>query len=156
VSDICLFLSTDPSDIESALIRRFTMCDWSHVGFYRISDGSTFSAMNDGKGVAWRPANPKAKLLLLQAPKIQEAFEFALTQEGKAYDVSDILGFITDRDWQSPDKFICDRLVFASFVAVGAPLLNPKFIPQEHLTPRDVLLSPLVQECVCTTSKTGS
>jgi hypothetical protein len=144
--DICLFLSTDPCDIESALIRRFTMCDWSHVGFYR-SDGWTFSAMNDGKGVAWRPPNPKAKILLLQAPKMQEAFASALTQEGKAYDVADILGFIANQTWATPDSFICDRLVFASFVAAGAPLLNHKYIPMEHLTPRDVLLSPFIGPC---------
>jgi len=143
--DICLFLSTQADDIESALIRRFTMCDWSHVGFYRPSDGSTFSAMNDGRGVAWRTANPKAKLLLLQAPKMEEAFAYALTQQGKAYDVADILGFIADRDWKTPDSFICDRLIFASFVAAGAPLLNHRYIPIEHLTPRDVLLSPLIE-----------
>jgi hypothetical protein len=80
--DICLFLSTQPGDVESGLIRRFTLCDWSHCGFYRIQDGSTFSAMHDSAGVAWRPKNPEAKILLLSAPKMDEAFAWALEKAG--------------------------------------------------------------------------
>lgn len=144
--DICLFLSTQPDDVESALIRRFTLCDWSHCGFYRIADGCTFSAMHDPKGVAWRPPNPKAKLLLLSAPKMDEAFAWALTKEGAGYDVQQILGFLFNQSCTTPGKFICDRLVFAAFEMVGAPLISHKFIPIAHLTPRDILLSPLVTE----------
>ncbi len=142
----CLFLSTEELDIESAMIRRLSMCDWSHVGFYRVDDGWTFAAMNDGNGIAWRLPNPKAKLLLLDVPRIDEALAAALTQAGKAYDVADILGFIANTSWHSPDKFICDRLVFWAFQQIGQPLLNHTFIPMEHLTPRDVLLSPLLTE----------
>ena len=140
-----LFLSTQQYDIESALIRRFTMCDWSHVGFLRDSDGYTFSAMNDGKGVAWRPPNPTVKTLKLTVPRIEEALAQAETKAREPYDVGDILGFIANRNWQSPDKFICDRLVFWAFAQIGQPLLNHTFIPMDHLTPRDVLLSPLVK-----------
>jgi hypothetical protein len=143
---ICLFLSTQEDDIESALIRRFTMCDFSHTGFYRIADGWTYSAMADGKGIAWRPPNPKAKVLLLNAPMMQEAFKWALTQEGKAYDRANILGFVLNKDWATPNQFICDRLVFESFKQVGYSLVNLNFIPIEHLTPRDILLSPFVTE----------
>lgn len=146
MSDICLFLSTQSDDIESALIRRFTLCDWSHTGFYRIKDGFTFSAMNDGNGIAWRAPNPKAKLLLLTAQKMDEAFAWALTKAGEPYDVREIIGFVMNRNWAAPDKFICDRLVFAAFDAVGSPLVNHTFIPAAHLTPRDILLSPLVHE----------
>jgi hypothetical protein len=145
---ICLFMSTEHTDLESALIRRFSMCDWSHTGFYRLSDGCTFSAMNDGKGVAWRPPNPNVKILLLTAPRVDEAFAWALQQQGKPYDRLDIEGFLFDRDWSSPNSLICDRLVFLSFVNLlpSQPLLNHTFIPIIHLIPRDVLLSPLVTE----------
>lgn len=141
VGPICLFLSTQEDDIESALIRRFTMCDFSHTGFYRFTDGWTYSAMADGKGVAWRPPNPKAKVLLLHAPNMQQAFEWALTQEGKAYDKANILGFVLNKDWVTPNELICDRLVFESFRHTPTPLVNHTFIPIEHLTPRDILLS---------------
>lgn len=142
----CLFMSTEANGLESALIRRFTLCDWSHCGFYRLSDGWTYSAMSDGKGVAWRKPNPHANLLLLDAPRTDEALTWALTQEGKPYDRLDIAGFIFNKDWVNPNSFICDRLVFLAFANIGQPLLNHTFIPMEHLFPRDVILSRLVTE----------
>jgi len=139
-----LFLSTDAADIESALIRRLSMCDWSHVGFYRLEDSWTFSAMNDGKGVAWRPPNPRASMLLLDLPRVDEIAAIAFTQEGKPYNRKEILGFLCNRDWSEPGEFDCDQLVFWSAIQLATPLLNHTFIPLEHLTPRDILLSPLV------------
>jgi hypothetical protein len=147
VSDIRLFVSTETFDPESAIIRWYTACAWSHTGWLRKSDGATFSAMLDG-GVGWRGANSRAKVLTLNAPGVDEAFTVALTQEGDAYDMLDILGIATGRNWEAPGKFICDKLVFWAFQKAGYPLLNPEFIPLEHFTPRDVLLSPAVQEAV--------
>jgi len=141
-----LFLSTETTDIESALIRRLSMCDWSHAGFYRNADAWTFSAMNDGKGVAWRPPNPRCSILLLTMPRVDEVAAIAFSQEGKPYNRKEILGFLTNRDWTSPNTFDCDQLVFWSASQLGTPLLNPCFIPIEHLTPRDILLSPLVTQ----------
>lgn len=148
-----LFMSTIKDDPVSALIRRMSMCDWSHTGFYRLEDGWTFSAMNDGKGVAWRPPNPKATILKITAPGVEDAFSWALKQEGKPYDRLDIAGFVFDRDWQNPSSFICDRLNFLAFInaslipgSLAKSLLNHKFIPLEHLTPRDILVSNLVTQ----------
>ena len=123
-----------------------TECDWSHVGFMRLLDQWTFSAMCDGKGVAWRPPNPKAKVLKLAVDKIEDALVKAYTQEGKPYDKLDIAGIALGRDWHTPGTFICSTLVAWSFEAAGIPLLNPTFIPRAHITPRDILLSPFVTE----------
>lgn len=146
MSDHLLFLSTDEDSLGSAAIRRLTLCDWSHVGFYRKSDGWNFSAMNDGKGVAWRGPNKDAKILLLDSPHVDEMLKIALTQEGKPYNRKEILGFALNRNWSKPDSFDCCQLVFWSALEVGWPLVNMNFIPLEHMTPRDVLLSPLVSE----------
>lgn len=148
MSPHCLFMSTDSSifDWQSGLIRRLSMCAWSHTGFFRRADNFTFSAMNDGKGVAWRAPNPKAKILLLDTPWIEEMLKVALTQEGKPYNKKEIFGFVFDTNWTDPDAFDCDQLVFWSAIQVGAPLLNHTFIPLQHLTPRDVLTSPLVSQ----------
>jgi len=144
--DHCLFLSTEEVNVASAAIRWKTESDWSHVGFYRLADAWTFSAMSDGQGVAWRPPNPKARILKLSVEGIEAALSKALTQTGKAYDKLDILGIALDRNWSTADRFICSTLVLWSFEQIAIPLLNPRFIPREHMTPRDVLLSPYVTE----------
>lgn len=141
----CLFVSTEAADIESAAIRLRTECDWSHVGFMR-DDGWTFSAMADGKGVAWRAPNPEARILKLSVGGVDAALSKALTQIGKAYDELDILGIALAKNWSTADRFICSTLVLWAFEQIGVPLLNPAFIPRAHLTPRDILLSPFVME----------
>jgi hypothetical protein len=142
MGDICLFVSTEQFDPVSAIIREKTCCAWSHVGFYRISDNMTFSAMCDGSGVAWRPKKAHQEVLLLDAPGVDAAFQKALTQIGKPYDLLDIGGLATGYNWYSPNHFICSVLVLWSFET--GKLLNTAFIPQIHLTPRDILLSLLV------------
>lgn len=148
--DYCLFLSTVEDDPESAAIRLKTDCDWSHVGFMRLSDNWTFSAMADGKGVAWRPPNPKAKILKLSVgdsiSAITSALAWAETQEGRPYDKLDIAGIALDKDWHTPGSFICSTLVAWAFEKINFKLLSSTFIPREHITPRDILLSPFLAE----------
>lgn len=147
MNNIVLFVSTEEFDPISALIREKTECSWSHVGFYRLSDQMTFSAMCDGKGVAWRPVKPSQKMLLLDcsAPEAAaKALACALTQAGKAYNTLDIAGIALARDWSSANQFICSTLVLWAFEQINFPLINMEFIPLEHLTPRDVLLSNLL------------
>lgn len=147
--DICLFLSTVEDDPESASIRWKTGCDGSHVGFLRLSDNWTYSAMNDGKGVSWRAPIANAKIVVkLSAPNLDAAFAKALTQEGVPYDKLDILGIALSLNLESAKHFICSTLVAWSFEdnPPCQPLLNPTFIPREHITPRDILLSPFVTE----------
>lgn len=144
--EYCLFLSTVETDPISAIIRRATNCDWSHAGFMRLADGWTFSAMSDGQGVAWRPPNPNAKILKLSVQGIEAALSKAQSQAGSKYDFMDIAGIALGCNWSAPGSFICDKLVFWAFQEIGAPLVNPTFIPAIHLTPRDILLSPYVTE----------
>ena len=162
---ICLFLSTVEFDPISAAIRFETKCDWSHVGFYRLGDQWTFSAMSDGKGVAWRPPNPHAHILLLDylpSPTnaqldaqldaqlnigvMAAALAAAETQTGAKYDFLDILGIAFGPNWETPGRMICDKLVLWAFEQLHSPLLNMAFIPIEHMTPRDILLSPFLIE----------
>lgn len=137
---VCVFLSTEEHDFLSAAIRWDTRAKWSHIGWERLSDGWTYSAMNDGKGVAWRPPNPKAEILRLNIPGMQEAFQWALSQEGKPYDQRDILGFIAGRDWGDHDgsKWICSELTASAFDKT-TPLFA-RWTPLWHISPRDHLL----------------
>jgi hypothetical protein len=144
--DVCLYVATEPSDPESIAIRLLTNCDWSHVGFMRLADKMTYSSMADGRGLDFRPLKPTQKTLLLTAPGVDAAFAKALEWKGSPYDFKDIAGMILHRNWSTAGHLICDAIVFRAFEETGNPLVNPKFIPRYHLTPRDVLLSPMVSE----------
>jgi hypothetical protein len=74
MSDICFFVSTETLDPVSALIRAKTQSDWSHVGFYDLDKKLTFSAMDDGKGVAYRPIAKFQKMMLLDCPNLDAIF----------------------------------------------------------------------------------
>src|ERR1700686_2143657 len=139
-SESCLFLSTEHYDPVSATIRWYTNCDWSHCGWLRLADNWTYSAMSDGKGVDWRPPNPRAKILKLSAPGTDEALQLALVVRGAKYDLKDILGIAFSKNWYTQGDYICDKLTFWFQDKANFPLVNHKFIPFEHLRPRDILL----------------
>ena len=146
MSEFCIYFSTVIDDPVSAGIRFRTQCAWSHVGFMRLSDRMTFSAMCDGLGVAWRPLHPDQKILLCDHPGVDLAFEKAETQQGKEYDLLDIVGLGTGFDWHSSNHWICSVLVAWAFDQVGDPVVNMTFIPKIHLTPRDLLLGLNLKE----------
>jgi len=142
----CLFVSTVTFDPISAYIRWRTNCTWSHTGWYRLSDGWTYSAMSDGNGLDWRPPNARAKILLLDAPGVDESLAKALEHRGAGYDFFQILGLGLARDWSMPGRFICDKAVFYFQQQAGFPLLNHTFIQLNKLTPESILLSEHVTE----------
>ena len=143
---VCGFLSTELHDPASMIIRWGTHCDYSHIGWMRFSDQWTFSAMNDSTGVGWRRPNTRSKIILISVPKMQEAFEWALTQEGKPYDIRDILGFVVSKNWGDHDMkaWICSELFAYSFAAIGSPLFSFN-TPLWHISPRDNLLPTSVK-----------
>lgn len=141
---ICLFCSTEKYDLISAIIRARTQCAWSHCGFYDTETKLTYSAMFDGKGMAWRPVKRTQKMLLLTAPGVDEAFKWALTQIGKPYDWKAILGIAIGKNMHADGHLFCAYVCFGSFIATANPLLAHWALPLEHLTPRDMLVSPKV------------
>ncbi|MCU1305203.1 MAG: hypothetical protein JWQ87_5487 [Candidatus Sulfotelmatobacter sp.] len=144
--NVKLFLSTEIWDPIAAIIRWHEDALWSHTGWRDVDTGRTFSAMADGKGVAWREPNPHAKILMLNALGTDEAFQEALKFEGSGYDYLEILGIMLGRDWQTPGRVICSHLTFPQYAKVGKPLLNHTFIQFEKLIPSYTLLSPFVSE----------
>jgi cell wall-associated NlpC family hydrolase len=85
-------------------------------------------------------------MLLLSAPGVQEAHAKALTQEGRPYDMLAIVGIALGRNLRLPQHFICSTLVLWAFEQSGNPLINMTFIPLDHFTPRDILLSGKISE----------
>lgn len=93
-------------------------------------------------GVQWR-TQKFTKLMLFTAPKMDDAFQWALTQEGKPYDWSAITGLALNRDWRREGSYFCSELVVLAFEKIGTPLLNPGMAVFK-VTPRDLLLSPYI------------
>lgn len=149
MSNICIGTSTEKYDPVSILIRDKTESAESHIFFYDLDTKLTFSAMCDGKGVAWRPLGRHQQIVLLldhASPAVmQAAFTKALTQQGLDYDALDIVGMILNRDWCTADHFICSALIFWAFDQVGSPLLAMWGIPLAHFWPCHARLSPYLR-----------
>jgi hypothetical protein len=144
-ASICLFTSSETWDIESALIRFFTLSYQSHAGWYDASTGLTFSAMADGRGLDWRPVAKRQKLVLFDCEGAAESLAWALPFRGAPYGYWDIAGMICHRNWATPGAFICDLAVFRGQKAVGHPLLNDEYMPDIHFYPADILKSLAVR-----------
>lgn len=145
---VFIYLSTQKWAPDSALIRWNTRCRFSHAGFYDEARGY-LSAQFRG-GVRFRTENGRgldreraSDRVLLDAPKVEQAYKWAQTQVGKKYDHTAIFGLALDRDWRARDSWFCSELVAEAFEQVGAPLLNPD-VDVWRVTPRDILLSLVV------------
>src|SRR5690348_10753250 len=98
-------------DLVSALIRRHTWCEYSHVEFV-LDTGTTLGARFDG-GVAIRPADYAkfTRVAEFVIPvTVEQKFQimsFAQAQIGKAYDCEAIAGVLLHRDWRNADKWFC-------------------------------------------------
>ena len=141
---VCLYMATERFDLVSWIIRRHTNCAWSHVGFFDTETRMTLSAECDGKGIAWRPPKEDQTIILLDAIGVDVAFARMQAMIGTPYDFKKIVGIALGMNLSTPGKEICDSSVFRCFEETGNPLVNPEFIPREHLTPRDILLSEKV------------
>ena len=142
----CLFTSFQPGDIVSDIINWYArgLHLASHCGWIDPETMWTYSAMSDGKGLDWRPPNPKAVVTRLSGPGTEESLSLALGHRGAQYDFLEIAGIATDHDWLKPGEFICDKAVFWFQKQAGCALLNHDLYPMNLLTPPDLLKSPYV------------
>lgn len=145
---IVLRFLTDRLSLESALIRFGTRGWTSHVEFYDDQTELTLGSRLEG-GVQYRPYGycKPTREEWWTAPGIEEAHKVAISVIGATYDFKDILGFAFDRDWHTPGSYICSALVDAAFKKAGFPLTN-LWQPIHRTSPRDLLVSPLVQRVV--------
>ena len=67
------------------------------------------------------------------------AFAFAMAQVGKPYDTAAIAGFISGRDWRSPDSWFCSELAAATLEAANV-FPQPLVAPANKITPAALLL----------------
>lgn len=107
--------------IASSAIAWYSAAPFSHVGAL-TADGCELGARSDrvgGKpaGVQIRPPGyakfATQVVFTVPATPVQEGafYDFLHKQIGKPYDHSDILGFVTGRNWRQEDAWICSELV---------------------------------------------
>jgi uncharacterized protein YycO len=127
-------------NIGSWLIKLFTFSRWNHTAtWYEDQDmvfDSTFAtgvrclSKAEFDHIYTRKVIREAFL-----PNEDKALLFALSQVGKKYDFTGLLGIVFQkRSWMDPDKWWCSELSEAQCTEGG----NPAFIPEANsILPRD-------------------
>ena len=139
------FSSTN--ELASRAIRFLTWSWASHVDFV-LPDGKLFGALGveGGGGVRFHSLRePKyyTRIERFEVVAPDEVLEYALSQAGKPYDWAGIFGYVArNRRWEDEDKWFCSELAAWAFQKAGKPLLNET---SYRITPRDVLISPLLK-----------
>jgi uncharacterized protein YycO len=128
--------------IGSWLIRQFTWSDYSHVDIV-LPDGRLLGARLDG-GVSIQPPGSFEECVRFEVDAPNDVIRHVMSQIGKPYDYAAIFGIIFRRNWHNPKKWFCSELVAWAFEEAGHPLLRTENF--NRVTPRDLLLSPLLKE----------
>jgi len=138
------------NDTIAELIRAGSYGYWATHTEALMPEGTLLGAHFDG-GVMARPRGYDADkfdreeyVQLVAIRSIEDAFHtFLRSQLGKLYDMEVIeaiaaSALIGERDWRTPDSWICSELIAAALEACG---WLPKLATDiNHLTPRDVRL----------------
>lgn len=128
--------------IGSKVIQWITWSDYSHVDFV-LPEGRLLGARGDGVKIREDYGNYE-RVKRVQADAPDSVIHRALSQLHTPYDYAALLGLTFRRDWENPHAWFCSELVAWAFEEEGHPLLRE--IPSSRITPRDLLLSPLIKE----------
>jgi hypothetical protein len=147
---IRLRFSTTNSLIPSAVIRWRTDSDQSHVEFINEAGctlGSRWSLRKSDNGVRVRPPSStthQKRVLEATFVGIENAYTKGINLVGTPYNLKGIFGIAVSKDWTDQGELDCSNFVFVAAQRAGVQLLNPKDIAPWKITPRDLLLSPLL------------
>lgn len=114
-----------------------TWSDFCHTAL--VYDGVAIEATFK-HGVRGVPAEALAKsydkVYIVDIPTGNDEgiFLAALSQVGKPYDATALLGILAHRDWQEPDRWFCSELVAWAFSQGGHPLFREQVV--HRITPQ--------------------
>ena len=138
------FVSDDT--LGADLIGWYTRSLYTHVDAI-MPGGGLLGARIKG-GVQSRPPDYRtftrcARFTTTLSPEAENRFYGTLvSQLGKPYDWTGIVGFIADRDWRDPSHWYCSELIAWAFEQAGRPLLRIDNL--DRVTPRDLTTSLLI------------
>lgn len=122
----------------SRLIQTRTGCWASHVEI-ELPDGNCLGSRYPRGVDIYEPFSDYARLERHGYEGSEAVINFVLSQRGKPYDRSAILGFVLNRDWQEDDSWYCSEVIERGNVLAGCPLVSSAYA--HVLWPRDQLFS---------------
>lgn len=134
------------------IVRTATWSWCAHVGL-KLADGLVLDATPEF-GVSIREAQDDASTRYFRVGRAPQsrldvveyhAVQWAKLQIGRPYDWTAIYGMGFRQDWHRDDKWFCSELVEGAFSNAGMPLVQDGGL-LDRITPRDLLLSPLLVE----------
>jgi len=145
---IDLLFCTNPSNPLSWLIRAGSWSRWSHVA---VVDGDHIIEAIAIHGVVRTPLTTRQKqdpswvISSLPCMNPQAVVDAALSQVGKPYDYTGVLGVGLHRDWQQSDSWFCSELVAWAFTQGGSALFRQN--ASRRVTPQDLwMLQPTASD----------
>lgn len=143
MGSIDLLFCTNPRNPLSWLIRTGSWSRWSHVG---ILDGDYIIESVALRGVVRTPIKDRQRedrtwtVAALPCSNPDGVIAAALSQLGKPYDYTAILGLGFHREWQEDDSWFCSELVAEAFERAGCRLFRPDSL--HRVTPQHLWMLP--------------
>lgn len=136
---VTLYFSTQ-TDPLSALIRACTWSQWSHVSLmdhdgYLISAEFPLGVYSESVSNLMQKSK-RVHAVTFETPQAGLVVDKALSQMGKPYDLSAVIGIGLHRDWQEDDSWFCSELIAWAFDQAGTPLFRREAmhrVTPEHL-----------------------
>ena len=131
-------------------VRLVTWSAFAHVGL-RLPDGTVWDSTPEF-GVSFRRAVDDADTRYFQIAGLtekvaQRMLDAASVMVGQPYDFTGAAGVLFHRDWRRDGSWDCSEAVQHVTTVAGLPLLRPEAaVRLSRITPRDLLLSPLLWE----------
>lgn len=147
MATISLLFSTTSNPF-SGVIRAATWSRWSHVSIVDGDHVIEAVALHGVRRIPLTDAIGRAKrhaLVELPCRNPHAVITAAITQLGKPYDYTAVLGIGLHRDWQEDDAWYCAELVAWAFDHANEPLFRPEAlrrVTQEHI----FMLAPAAPE----------
>ena len=125
----------------SAVVRRFTRSEFSHID-YIFADGRAYSSLPRA-GVGFNTdANDREEYFEIEVKDKKKIEDFLLYYHGAKYDWSAIFGFTFRSEYNDTAAWFCSELITAA-IEQDTVLFNE---PNKYrITPRDMYINPLLK-----------
>lgn len=126
----------------SWIIRKLTWSSWSHVVLVNGDEAIEAVWPRVRKTTVEEALSGQTEAIELDIPCENEllAWDAALRQVGKRYDLAALFGFLFRRDWASPSKWFCSELAAYAFEKGQSPLFRSE--NTDRITPQMIYLLP--------------
>lgn len=120
-----VLFASKPYSLGSCLIRLFTFSKFSHVAIkisdLLVIDSTLTTGVRSISVETFTKQYPNYIEIDITVPNEYAAKDFLLTQIGKPYDWTALIGMVLQRTWHAHDSWFCSELLEAAAKAGGKP-----------------------------------